>query len=47
MFQVTHLGRDHPDVATTMANTAGLKKAQGQLSEAETVYRTVSSYAHF
>lgn len=41
--QVTQLGPNHPDVATTMANTAGLLKAKGKLAEAETVYRTVSS----
>lgn len=31
----------HPDIATTMANTAGLLKAMGKHAEAETVYRTV------
>ena len=35
------LGSNHADVATTMANTAGLLKALGKQSEAETVYRTV------
>lgn len=42
MRQVAQLGAKHPDVATTMAATAGLLKALGKLSEAETVYRTVS-----
>lgn len=32
-------------MATTMANTAGLLKALGKQSEAETVYRTVGSRA--
>ena len=41
--QVMQLGSEHPDVATTMANTAGLLKALGKHSEAETVYRTVRS----
>ena len=42
-WQVMQLGSSHPDVATTMANTAGLLKALGKHSEAETVYRTVRS----
>ena len=42
-WQVMQLGSDHPDVATTMANTAGLLKALGKHGEAETVYRTVRS----
>ena len=39
--QVMQLGASHADVATTMASTAGLLKALGKQSEAETVYRTV------
>ena len=42
-WQVMQLGSEHPDVATTMANTAGLLKALGKHGEAETVYRTVRS----
>ncbi|CAL5227758.1 g10777 [Coccomyxa viridis] len=40
-IQVMQLGGSHADVATTMANTAGLLKALGKQSEAEIVYRTV------
>lgn len=39
--QVAQLGSEHPDTATTMANTAGLLKAMGRHADAETVYRTV------
>ncbi|EIE24021.1 hypothetical protein COCSUDRAFT_47104 [Coccomyxa subellipsoidea C-169] len=38
---VMQLGPTHPEVATTMANTAGLLKAMSKFAEAETVYRTV------
>ncbi len=41
VYQVMQLGGSHADVATTMANTAGLLKALGKQSEAEIVYRTV------
>lgn len=39
------LGATHPDVATTMANTAGLLKAMSKFAEAETVYRTVRPHS--
>lgn len=35
------LGNHHPDVATTLAATAGLLKALGRAADAETVYRLV------
>lgn len=41
MRQVKRLGKHHPDVATTLAATAGLLKAMGRTSDAETVYRLV------
>jgi hypothetical protein len=41
-LQVAQLGPEHADIATTMANTAGLLKAMGRTADAETVYRTVS-----
>ena len=41
LVQALQLGTQHPDVAVTMANTAGLLKAMGKHGEAETVYRTV------
>jgi hypothetical protein len=44
-LQVMQLGGSHPAVATTMANTAGLLKALGKHSEAETVYRTVRKHS--
>ncbi len=39
--QVRRLGKHHPDVATTLAATAGLLKAMGRMADAETVYRLV------
>lgn len=39
--QVKRLGNHHPDVATTLAATAGLLKALGRAADAETVYRLV------
>ena len=33
------LGEDHPDVATSLNNLAGLLEAQGKLDEAEPMYR--------
>ena len=45
-MQASQLGMQHPDIATTMANTAGLLKAMGKHAEAETVYRTVSPAAN-
>lgn len=44
--QVKHLGQHHPDVATTLAATAGLLKAMGRLADAETVYRLVGLAVH-
>ena len=39
VLQVKRLGQHHPDVATTLAATAGLLKAMGRTADAETVYR--------
>ena len=41
VLQVKRLGQHHPDVATTLAATAGLLKAMGRMADAETVYRLV------
>ena len=41
-IQAAKLGSEHPDVAATMNNTAGLLKAMGKLADAEAVYRAVS-----
>ena len=40
-LQVKRLGEHHPDVATTLAATAGLLKAMGRMADAEIVYRLV------
>lgn len=42
-IQVSMLGPDHQEVATTMNNTAGLLRGMGKLTDAEVVYRTVSA----
>ena len=41
-IQTAKLGPEHPDVAYTMNHTAGLLKAMGKYSDAESVYRAVS-----
>ena len=40
-LQVKRLGEHHPEVATTLAATAGLLKAMGRMADAEVVYRLV------
>lgn len=42
-IQTAKLGPEHPDVACTMNHTAGLLKAMGKYSDAESVYRAVST----
>ena len=40
-IQTAKLGPEHPEVAYTMNYTAGLLKAMGKFSDAESVYRAV------
>lgn len=42
-IQTAKLGPEHPEVAHTMNHTAGLLKAMGKYSDAESVYRAVES----
>ena len=38
-IQEKQLGRDHPDVATSLNNLADLYRAMGRYAEAEPLYR--------